>query len=52
VCFVCPRQKVEGQGVWLSTYLVVTRTSQHRQDDGERVFWVDEGDVEDWTGVY
>jgi len=33
-------------------YLVVTRTSQHWQDDRERVFWVDEGDVEDWTGVY
>ena len=33
-------------------YLVVPCTSQHGQDDRERVFWVDERYVEDGTGVY
>jgi hypothetical protein len=34
------------------TYLEVSCTSQHGQYDGEGVFRVDEGDVEDWACVY
>jgi hypothetical protein len=58
-CWVCGRVlgAVLGKAaLWIVlccvTYLEVSCTSQHGQYDGEGVFRVDEGDVEDWACVY